>query len=68
MDNAALFKLHASLSDSLSQVNEELKKRNIDWQHLAEHGLVAAASFQYQSKYGCSLSTAVSAVRAFRNS
>ncbi len=63
--NAELFKRYNDLGNQMDEIAAELKERNIDWQHLASHGLRVMATQVYRQKYKCELREAYEAVNAF---
>lgn len=65
MSNQQLFNLLASIEKSRHMVIEEIRARNIAWQHLADNGLKVEAILSYRQKYECSLKEAKEAIDAF---
>jgi len=64
-----LFELHNRLSEALLKVTQQLETANIDWRHLAEHGVTMLAVKQLRNQDPkLTLKEAFEKVRAFQNS
>lgn len=63
--NAELFKRYKDLSDEMDKIGDELKNRDIEWQHLASYGLRHLAIMAYRKKHKTELREAYEAVNAF---
>jgi ribosomal protein L7/L12 len=68
MDNQQLFQLYQTLNNSIRMVREEIRSRNIPWQHLAVNDLRIEAIIAYREKTKCSLTEAKDGVESFLKS
>lgn len=68
MTNAELFQRYNELNAQINQVVLEIRERNIDWRHLAEHGLKAQAVMVYRLLHNVELKEAYDAVTGFLKS
>jgi uncharacterized protein YggE len=68
MNNADLFQRYKALNEQINEIVCEIRERNIDWRHLAEHGLKVQAITTYRRLHNTELKEAYNAVNSFLES